>query len=207
VADSAITCTVITRTLSHFRTLLDTGDLVAAGPPMPAWPTPRRLALMAAIERHWPTGPIVIWHPTGNPRQPGYLLDGVRRLTAADTTTNHPDPVLRDLTVIEPAYTFTATADGVYLPIDAVWHTVTFLETTRALEARGVQDAATRRHAENIADAFHTADVVAYRLHGGAPADIHALCRHLIPGRTRRATLDLIAARAHRAVDDQRHRP
>jgi len=196
VPDRAITYTVITRTLSHFRALLGAGELLAAGPPMPAWPTPRRLALMASIERHWPIGPIVIWNPTQDPRQPGYLLDGVRRLTAADTTTDHPDPVLRDLTVIEPAYTLTATPDGVYLPIDAVWHTITFLETTRAIEARGVLDAATLRHAENIADAFHKTDVVAYRLHGGTPADIHALCRHLIPGRTRRAVLDLIAARA-----------
>lgn len=200
--DTDFSYTVATEPLTHLRALLADGHI------LPAWKQPRRwsvytrIQLAISIERRWSIGNIVIWSPTGYRHGRHYLLDGHQRLEAPDPGFDPPERLLRDLTVAEPTYlaASAATAGRSYLPVDAIWHTIPFLHVARTL------DDDTVRRAEDIANTFLKTRVVTYRLHGGSPADIYAICSELVRGTFPIGIIDTIAAHA-RAAEDRPLRP
>ena len=160
----------------------------------PAWDTDRRAALFADLERGWPAWPMLAWNPSGQARQPSYLLDGHRLVATLMANLTDEAGLVRDLTTTEPTYRPAdhIAPDGMYWPVNALVWTMPFLRRQRAV--RHAMPAALVDRAEQVAQHLVTAQFRILTLFGGDPATVAAISERLLPGRVTPATLAQISA-------------
>lgn len=160
----------------------------------PAWDTARQAALFAGLEQGWPAWPMLAWNPSGQPRQPSYLLDGHRLVATLMANLTDEADLVRDLSTVEPTYhpADQSTPDGRYWPVNALVWTMPFLHRERAV--RQSMPAHLVDHAEEIARPLISAKFRILTLFGGAPATVAAISARLVPGRVTPATVAQISA-------------
>jgi hypothetical protein len=163
--------------------MVTSGELTFAGDAGGApWTVRQRASLFVSIESGLPAGQLVAWAPSWADGQRWHLFDGHRRLrTLMEMVIPVADPLVRDLSIADPAYLAIAAAEpgGDYLPCSAVLDMLSFEAASRPLPSRAA------RLCAHVAASFAAARFDVVTLLGGSVLDAKYACDRLVPGRVK----------------------